>query len=65
MIESMVTLEECRGLIGQKVRIINPNSGEPNSGKIKSAGKFFVTVTKDNGDIAKRAAKNLRLIRYE
>ena len=65
LIEVKVSLEECRELIGERVRIINPTSGEPNLGRIKSAGKFFVTITKDNGYTTKRAAKNLRLIRHE
>ena len=64
-VELKVSLEDCRSLIGKRVRIINPTSGEGNLGQIKSVGKFFVTVTKDNGDTTKRAAKNLRLIRHE
>ena len=64
-VEIQVSLEDCRGLIGNQVRIINPTSGEPNLGTIKSVGKFFVTIAKTNGDTTKRAAKNVRLIRYE
>ena len=45
-VELKVSLEECRSLVGERVRIVNPNSGEPNLGVIKSIGKFFVTVTK-------------------
>ena len=64
-VEIKVSLEECRGLIGSEVRIINPTSGEPNLGKIKSVGRYFVTITKTNGDTTKRAAKNVRLIQDE
>ena len=60
--EAKITLEQCRKLIDKRVRIINPNAGEPNEGFIKSVGTFFVTVIKTNGDKTKRAAKNLRLI---
>ena len=63
--EVKVTLQKCKKLINKKVRIINPNAGEPNQGYIKSVGTFFVTVTKTNGDKIKRAAKNLRLIQDE
>ena len=63
--EVKVTLEQCRKLLNKKVRIINPNAGEPNEGVIRSVGTFFVHVTKTNGDRTKRAAKNLRLIQDE
>ena len=63
--EIKVTLEQCRKLIKRKVRIINPNAGEPNQGYIKSVGTFFVTIIKTDGDKTKRAAKNLRLLQDE
>ena len=63
--ETKVSLEECRTLINRRVRIINPSSGEPNSGTIKSVGTFFATIVKPNGDKVKRPAKNLRLIHDE
>ena len=63
--EVKVTLEQCRKLVNKKVRILNPNAGEPNYGYIKSAGSFFVTIIKTDGDKTKRAAKNLRLIQDE
>ena len=63
--ESKVTLEQCQKLINRRVRIINPNAGEPDQGYIKPVGSFFVTITKTNGDKIKRAAKNLRLPKNE
>ena len=63
--ESQVTLEQCRKLINRRVRIINPNGGEPNQGYITGIGTFFVHIKKTNGDRTKRAAKNIRLIHNE
>ena len=63
--ESKVTLEECRNLINQRVRIINPNGGEPNQGHITGVGTFFVHIKKTNGDRTRRAAKNIRIIHNE
>ena len=63
--ESGVTLEECRYLIGRRVRIVNPGKGEENFGTIVSTGRLYITVELSDGTKKLRIAKNLRLIDHE
>ena len=60
--ERKITLQECRGLIGHQVRIINPSSGEGDSGTITKVQKLYVTVTLPDGTQKRRIASNLRAI---
>ena len=63
--EALVTTEECRKLIGRRVRIINPGRGETNVGIIESVGKIYITIILPNGTKKVRIAKNIRLLRHE
>ena len=63
--ETPVTTEECRGLIGRTVRIINPGRGEVGTGIIESVGKLYITIILPNGTKKLRIAKNIRLLHHE
>ena len=63
--EIAVTTEECRSLIGNRVRIVNPGRGEANTGTIESVGKLYITVALPNGVKKLWIAKNIRLLHHE
>ena len=63
--EVNLTLEQYRDCIGQRVRILNPASGEPNVGTITAVGKLYITVKLSSTLSRNRIAKNIRLIQHE
>ena len=63
--EVKITLNECRNLIGSRVRIVNPSPGEPNIGTILKVGKLYITVDLLNGIRRNRISSNLRLLKDE
>ena len=60
-----IILSECKNLIGRKVKILNPKTGEPHIGQISKVGTLYVTVTLPGDIKQRRAAKNLLLIQDE
>ena len=65
VIERVVSLEQCKQLVGSRVRILNPAKQEPNTGVISAVGKLYVTITLPGGIKRNRISKNLRLIEDE
>ena len=63
--EVKVTKEDCEGLIGSQVRIVNPGKGESDLGYIHSVGKVFITIVISGGVRKQRIAKNLHLLKDE
>ena len=60
--EYVVSLQEYKFYIGRRVRIVNPNKGEPNIGTITAVGKLYITVYLGRDLKRNRIAKNLRLL---
>ena len=60
-----MTLEQCKRLVGRRVRIVNPHKGEPDVGVISGVGKLYVSVELTEDLVRNRQAKNIRLLRYE
>ena len=55
-------MDECKELIHQRVKTINPPKGEPKYGRIKWVESFFVKILSSDGSTRIRAAKNMRII---
>ena len=62
--ERKATREEYQGLIGSRVRIINPGKDEPDIGYVHSVGKLYITVEIPGALRKQRIAKNLRLLEH-
>ena len=63
--EQKLTKEQYEGLIGSRVRIINPGRDKPDIGYVHSVGKIYITVKIPGGITKQRIAKNLRLLTNE
>ena len=57
--------KEYEGLIGNRVRILNPGRDKSDIGYVHSVGKIYVTVSIPGGIKKLRIAKNLRLLIHE
>ena len=63
--EKKISLEECKLLVGKRVRIVNPKHISECFGTIIKVGSLYVTVELPNGEHKKRIASNIRLIQHE
>ena len=48
--------------VGDRVRILNPNLGQPNQGVVEGAGSLYIHVRGPNRRLIKRVARNLAKI---
>ena len=63
--EVALTLDEYRGQIGSRVRVLNPSKQDEVIGTVFRVGKIYVTVLFPQGTKRNRIPKNIRLINHE
>ena len=61
--EVKLDLQGFKRYNGHPVRILNTKRGEPNTGKVKTIGKLYVTVELPDGSTRRRIPKNLRILK--